>query len=197
MKTIGVLALQGAFIEHVDILNKINKTRNILIRNVSDIDLCDGVIIPGGESTAMGIIEDGIFDKLRECMSSSRKLPIWGTCAGLILLADRILNPQVGIQKNIGGLHVSVTRNYFGAQVHSFVEDISTPIFEYETFSAIFIRAPVIAEIQSSDVEILCKTSKGDIVAVIQNDQLLGTCFHPELDPTDSRWHEYFIKLLH
>ena len=120
---VGILALQGAFIEHKYILDKL-KVENILIKKKEQIKLCDGIILPGGESTAMSIIDEGIFEEMKNFINLNK--PIWGTCAGLILLANHV-NGKIDCQTNIGGLDILVERNYFGSQLQSFIEDLLYP----------------------------------------------------------------------
>ena len=207
---IGVLALQGAFLEHVNMLRATSKNLDVSeVRVVSELKDLDGLIIPGGESTAFGIIggEDGMFEKLKEFVKSSK--PVWGTCAGLIVLADRVEGQKRGGQSLVGGLDITVKRNYFGKQVCSFEADISAPPPSVESttdrsakrirsapFPGIFIRAPAVLEI-GSDVDVLASVDvkeKSTIVAVRQGN-LLGTSFHPELGD-DARYHKYFVEMV-
>lgn len=187
---IGVLALQGAFIEHKNILDKLN-IENILIKKAEQVKLCNAIILPGGESTAMSIIEENIFDAIREHINNEK--PIWGTCAGMILLSNYIEGKIEG-QKNIGGLDVEVERNFFGSQQQSFIEELPYPneFCKEGSFTAIFIRAPIIKNVHN-DTKVLA-TYKNNIVAV-QQKNILGTSFHPELSD-DYSWYEYFISLI-
>lgn len=188
---IGVLALQGAFIEHKHILDKIN-IENILIKKIDDVKICDGIIIPGGESTAMGIIEENVFQEISNHIKKGKA--VWGTCAGLILLANTIIGQKKDGQKNIGGLDVCVQRNYFGSQKQSFIKILDYPaeFCKVGKFETIFIRAPVILAV-GKNVDTLLKLDN-NIIAVRQNN-ILGTSFHPELSNNYS-WHEYFIELV-
>jgi 5'-phosphate synthase pdxT subunit len=190
---IGILALQGAFMEHKHILDKMN-IQTKLIKKKEDVEICDGIILPGGESTAMSIIENEnkLFKEIQKFIEKGKV--VWGTCAGMILLANKI-NGKIEGQKQIGGLNVTIQRNYFGSQIQSFVEEISYPeSFQKEgTFPSIFIRAPVIVSVDKN-VDVLCKLKDGTIVAV-QQENILGTSFHPELSEDDG-WHEYFIHLV-
>ena len=187
---IGILALQGAFIEHKYILDKL-QVNNILIKKSEEISLCDGIIIPGGESTAMSIIEENIFEELKLFIKKNK--PVWGTCAGMILLSNEILG-KIDNQKHIGGLDVTIQRNFFGSQQQSFIKNIKYPKeFNKEgEYPAIFIRAPIIKEVYNN-TRVLAICDK-NIVAVQQNN-ILGTSFHPELS-SDFSWHEYFVRLI-
>lgn len=190
---IGILALQGAFIEHKNIFNKINsKIEIILIRKKEEIELCDGIVLPGGESTSMSFLEKDIFKQIRKYIDN--KKPIWGTCAGMILLANNIIGKIDG-QKNIGGLDISIYRNYFGCQLDSFIDYLEYPKeFQKDgTFPAVFIRGPIIENVESN-VTILNKV-KSNIIVAVQQENILGTSFHPELT-NDYSWHEYFIKMI-
>ena len=190
---IGILALQGAFMEHKRILNTLTIS-NILVKKKEDVELCDGIILPGGESTAMSIINDDIFDAIRKHINKGKA--IWGTCAGLILLANKV-DGKIEGQHTIGGLNITIRRNHFGSQMNSFIQKMNYPIhfnIEHETFDAIFIRAPLILNVEHG-VEVLNTLDNGSIVAVKQN-KILGTCFHPELMKNNYNWHLYFITLL-
>jgi 5'-phosphate synthase pdxT subunit len=187
---IGILALQGAFIEHKYILDKLH-VKNIFIKKPQQIELCDGIILPGGESTVMAILENDIFTSIRKHIDQGKA--IWGTCAGLILLSNYIEGKIEG-QKNIGGLDVIVERNFYGSQQQSFIENLPYPqdFCKEGTYPAIFIRAPIIKNIYN-DAKILANY-KGNIVAV-QQKNILGTSFHQELSNNYS-WYEYFIEMV-
>jgi 5'-phosphate synthase pdxT subunit len=187
---IGILALQGAFIEHKKILDKL-AVENILIKKAQQIQFCHGIIIPGGESTTMSILDNDIFEEIQ--IFCKQEKPIWGTCSGMILLANNIEGKIEG-QKNIGGLDIIVQRNFFGSQQQSFIDNLKYPkeFCKEGTYPAIFIRAPVIKEVyNNTKILAICKKN---IVAVQQNN-ILGTSFHPELSE-DYSWHEYFIDLV-
>lgn len=190
---IGILALQGAFIEHKFILDKLN-IKNILIKKSEQVRLCDGIIIPGGESTTMSILEDDIFGLIQTHIQNGK--PIWGTCAGIILLSDYIEGKIEG-QKNIGGLNIVVKRNYFGSQQQSFIEYLPYPkeFGKEGKFPAIFIRAPIIKNIINNENNIKILSLCNDNIVAVQQNNILVTCFHPELS-NDFSWHEYFIKLV-
>ena len=192
--TIGVLALQGAFLEHLVMLRKLG-VNAVEVRKAEQLDAIDGLIIPGGESTSMGLIAErwGLVEPLRKWVHSGK--PTWGTCAGMIMLADRATGQKEGGQTLIGGLHVEVNRNYFGRQLQSFETFLQTPQLGSDPAPALFIRAPAITEI-GSDVEPLAEmdTDRGDhIYVAVRQGTILATAFHPELT-NDLRWHRYFVE---
>lgn len=183
---IGVLALQGAFIEHIKILRALD-VEAIEVRKPEQLRDLDGLIIPGGESTTFGklAVEYGLIDPIRALCDAGK--PVWGTCAGMIFLAKEIGRAQ----PLIGVMDIQVKRNAFGRQVDSFEIDLDIPALEPRTpFHAIFIRAPLIASVGKS-VEVLAKLDDGTIVAARQGN-LLATSFHPELT-NDARFHRYFL----
>jgi 5'-phosphate synthase pdxT subunit len=186
---IGVLALQGAFIEHIHILNKIG-VDTLTVRKKEELQGLDGLIIPGGESTTILKLMHhyGLFDPIRKMAKEGK--PVMGTCAGMILLADRVTD---GNMQTLGLMNISVRRNAFGRQVDSFEADISMPCLGAKLFHAVFIRAPFV-ESTSNDAEILSKLENGTIVAVRQNN-LLALAFHPELSH-DTRLHKYFLEMV-
>ncbi len=196
---IGVLALQGAFREHIKKLRQIGIDA-VEVRLPTQFEGLDGLIIPGGESTTMGklAVAYGLLEPLR---AFRRSRPIWGTCAGLILLADQANGQKQGGQMLLGGLDIVVDRNYFGRQLHSFETDLIIPSLSTVAnlgdpegaFHAIFIRAPAVIA-TGLRVQVLASLSDGTVVAVRQ-DQLLGTAFHPELSD-DLRFHRYFVALV-
>ena len=156
------------------------------VRTAAELAAVDALVIPGGESTTIGqlVAEAGLIPPLRQFVSSGR--PVWGTCAGLILLAA----PAPDGGPAVGGLDVCVERNSFGRQVHSFEVDLDMPALGPPPFRAVFIRAPVIRAAGTS-VEVLARLSDGSIVAV-RSGRVLGTAFHPELTP-DTRLHHFFL----
>jgi 5'-phosphate synthase pdxT subunit len=186
---IGVLALQGAFIEHIHILNKIG-VDTLTVRKKEELQGLDGLIIPGGESTTILKLMHhyGLFDPIRKMGREGK--PVMGTCAGMILLADRVTD---GNMQTLGLMNISVRRNAFGRQVDSFEADISMPCLGAKPFHAVFIRAPFV-ESTSNDAEILSRLENGTIVAVRQNN-LLALAFHPELSH-DTRLHKYFLEMV-
>lgn len=185
---VGVLALQGDFREHAAVLTSLGADVS-LIRRPSELTGIDGLVLPGGESSVMDKLARS-FDlagPLREAIADG--LPVYGTCAGLILLADRILDGIAG-QQSLGGLDVSVRRNAFGSQLDSFETDLSIPVLGDPPVHAVFIRAPVV-EAAGPAVTPLASLPDGRMVAVEQGN-LLGTSFHPEVTG-DTRFHAYFL----
>ena len=192
--TIGVLALQGDVREHLAALRSLGADP-VSVRRPAELAACDGLVIPGGESTTM-IKLATIFDllvPLREAVRGG--LPAFGTCAGMIMLADRIEDGAVG-QETIGGLHITVRRNAFGRQVDSFEEDLHLDGLD-EPVRAVFIRAPWVEAVED-DVEVLAQVEDGPaagrIVAVRQG-PLMATSFHPEVGG-GSRIHRLFVDLV-
>lgn len=186
LKTVGVLALQGAFKKHCEILEKIG-VRALPIRHLSDLEKCEALIIPGGESTVItrGIDFIGMKDALWEF---SKSKPIFGTCAGLILMAVSCQDPRVSC---LGLLDVEVQRNGFGRQVESFSSLVSLKLKGKERdFRALFIRAPRIQKIGKS-VKVLALYN--DEPVLIQQGIHLGAVFHPELTG-DPIIHRYFLE---
>ena len=192
---IGVLALQGAFAEHASMVRRVG-ARAVEIRKPAQLDGIDGLIIPGGESTTMGLIAERwqMVQPLREWVHSGR--PAWGTCAGMILLADRASGQKQGGQPLIGGLDVTVNRNYFGRQNESFEADLEVASLGSEPCHAIFIRAPAIVQ-TGPDVMVLAQVwGRDEAVAVaVRQGMILATAFHPELT-ADLRWHQLFVEMI-
>ncbi len=190
MLRIGVLALQGAFIEHKNVLARLG-VPSVEVRLPEHLEGLDGLIIPGGESTTMGLLAQkwGLLEPLRAFARSGR--PIWGTCAGMILLAKEIVDGVPG-QPILGLMDITVRRNAFGRQVDSFEADLEIPVLGNPPFHAVFIRAPVIERV-GAGVDVLAYLEDGTAVAVRQG-QLLATAFHPELTG-DVRFHRFFLQL--
>lgn len=190
MLRIGVLALQGAFVEHKNVLNRMG-VQSVEVRLPEHLEGVDGLIIPGGESTTMGLLAQkwGLLEPLQAFAHSGR--PIWGTCAGMILLAKEIVDGVPG-QPILGLMDITVRRNAFGRQVDSFEADLAVPVLGDPPFHAVFIRAPVIERVGAS-VNVLASLDDGTAVAVQQGNSL-ATAFHPELTRND-RFHRYFLKL--
>jgi 5'-phosphate synthase pdxT subunit len=194
MKRIGVLALQGGVAEHADMLKRIPDVEPVLVRTAEELDATDALIIPGGESTAVGTIltHDSRGQALRDLLVSRIKqgFPVWGTCMGAILLARNIRNDH---RRHLAVMDIEVHRNAYGSQLDSFT--VSEPISGLEggPFPMVFIRAPVISEV-GPGVQVLAR-HKGQIVACRQ-ENLLASTFHPELTE-DDRFHRYFVSFLH
>ena len=200
---IGVLALQGSFREHMHVLNQLGQCTSCEVRTPQDLQNIHGLIIPGGESTAMALLANavGLLEALKKFCE---KKPVWGTCAGLIFLAERALGTKSGGQGLIGGLHVTVNRNYFGSQISSFSQLLAVKDIDRSDvpFEAIFIRAPAITEM-GPNVKVLCsivaphkETSPSITVAVaVRENHILATAFHPELTG-DFRLHSYFLRMV-
>jgi 5'-phosphate synthase pdxT subunit len=193
--TIGVLALQGAFREHADLLRRLGADA-VEVRKPEQLTRLDGLIIPGGESTTMGLVAErwGLVAPLRAWVRAGR--PIWGTCAGMILLAERATGQKQGGQPLLGGLDVTVNRNYFGRQTASFEVDLESPEVPGGPFRAIFIRAPAIVETGPGVAVLAQVVGHGEAVVVaVRQRNLLATAFHPELTD-DSRWHQLFLEMV-
>jgi 5'-phosphate synthase pdxT subunit len=182
---IGVLALQGDFREHITATESAGHSA-VAIRRPTELDDIDALILPGGESTTIALLAKSyeLFQPIRAKISEG--LPVYGSCAGMILLADRIVDGAIG-QETFGGIDMTVRRNAFGRQVESFEGEIE---FLGRMVNGVFIRAPWVEEVGSS-VEVLASTS-GHPVAVRQG-RLLATSFHPELTG-DLSVHKYFFE---
>ncbi|QJW48318.1 pyridoxal 5'-phosphate synthase glutaminase subunit PdxT [bacterium BFN5] len=185
---IGVLALQGAFREHCWMLADCG-AEAVEVRKASELDDIQGLIIPGGESTTMGklLIDWGLMARIKE--RAAEGLAIYGTCAGMILLAKHIIGSE---QPRLGLMDISVRRNAFGRQCESFEADLYVQEFGEEPVRAVFIRAPYIEE-AGGQVKILAAV-EGKIV-IARQDKFLATAFHPELTK-DRRIHQYFIEMI-
>ncbi|AET40860.1 pyridoxal 5'-phosphate synthase subunit PdxT Ecym_7001 [Eremothecium cymbalariae DBVPG len=202
-KTIGVLALQGSFNEHIECLKKCvdEKGYNIEVLTVKTIEQllkCDSLVIPGGESTTISQIAErtGLYDHLYKFVRTEGK-SVWGTCAGMIFLARDVRN-QANLLKPLGALDVAVDRNAFGRQLDSFVSDCDFSFWgtQEDSFSAVFIRAPIVSEIYNNErVQVLHKVEKNgqEYIVAVRQGKILGTSFHPELG-SDIRFHNWFIE---
>src|SRR6266576_3727877 len=188
---IGVLALQGDFEAHLKMLAELG-VEGKAVRLPKHLDDLDGIILPGGESTTIGklMVLYG-FDKVLQ-QKVREGFPIWGTCAGLILLARETDNALAG-QPWLASMHIRVRRNAFGSQRESFETDLSVPVLGEAPFHAFFIRGPVIESV-GPEVEVLATLDDGTIVAVRQG-PVLGTAFHPEVSG-DPRFHNYFLRIV-
>ena len=186
-----MLSLQGDFKNHIDILKELNINAKE-VRYSNDFDSLDGLIIPGGESTSISnlIVEQGLYEVIEKFVNTK---PVYGTCAGLILLSSRIMDSN-NFKKNINlfkVLDIEIERNGWGRQIDSFVQEIKIKSFKKD-YKAIFIRAPKIKSLHKS-IEVLSEFS--DTPVMIKKGYILGTTFHPELTK-DIRVHEYFINMV-
>ncbi|KAA8544030.1 hypothetical protein F0562_021793 [Nyssa sinensis] len=217
---VGVLALQGSFNEHIAALRRLG-VKSVEIRKPEQLQSVTSLIIPGGESTTMAKLAEyhNLFPALREFVKMGK--PVWGTCAGLIFLADKAFGQKTGGQELIGGLDCTVHRNFFGSQIQSFEAELSVPEIAAKEggppiFRGVFIRAPAILKV-GPDVEVLAdipvpsgKTidlnsaldsqeenngSEKKVIVAVKQGNLLATAFHPELT-ADTRWHSYFLKMV-
>ncbi|XP_048325129.2 probable pyridoxal 5'-phosphate synthase subunit PDX2 isoform X1 [Ziziphus jujuba] len=221
MALVGVLALQGSFNEHIAALRRLG-VKGVEIRKPEQLENVGSLIIPGGESTTMAKLAEyhNLFPALREFVNMGK--PVWGTCAGLIFLANKAAGQKTGGQELVGGLDCTVHRNFFGSQIQSFETELSVPELASkeggaEFYRGVFIRAPAIldvgpdvlvladyslsskeldsiAALQAQNQEENAWSGKKVIVAVRQGN-LLGTAFHPELT-ADTRWHSYFLRMI-
>jgi len=220
MTRIGVLALQGDFREHIQALQRLGVQAHP-VRLPKDLAEVDGLVIPGGESTAMGklMVAYELVQPLRELIAAGT--PVWGTCAGMILLARETDNALAG-QPLLATMNVRVRRNAFGTQRESFEADLRVPVLGEAPYHAVFIRAPVV-EHAGEGVEVLARldpdeaapqddtnsaemsgagansvgaNSDGANSVAVRQGNLLGTAFHPEVTE-DLRFHEYFLSIVH
>jgi pyridoxal 5'-phosphate synthase pdxT subunit len=187
---IGVLALQGAFIEHIDILAKLG-VKTFQVRLPKHLEGLEGLIIPGGESTTIAKLaySSGLMEPLKEF---ALKKPVWGVCAGMIFIAKNIGSEQ----PTLGLMDIVVERNAFGRQIDSFVTDIHVSVFangDKKPFKAVFIRAPRLIETKGQ-ARAIARLPNGEAVAA-QEGLWLATSFHPELT-ADSRFHEFFLETI-
>jgi len=185
---VGVFALQGDVREHLQLLTSLG-VESIEVRNPEQLASCDGLIIPGGESTTISKLIDifGLRDDLLAYISSGN--PVYGTCAGMIMLATEVLDEASG-QQSLKAMDISVRRNAFGSQLDSFEASVE---FAGSPVEVAFIRAPIVERV-GENVQVLSKLSTGVIVAVREGN-LLATSFHPELTG-DSAVHEYFLGMI-
>jgi 5'-phosphate synthase pdxT subunit len=189
LPAIGVLALQGDVREHVRMLQEAGASA-MAIRRPGELDAVDGLVIPGGESTTMGKLAEA-FDMLQPLrMRIKEGMPAYGSCAGMIMLADRIEDGAAG-QQTFGGIDMVVRRNAFGRQIDSFEADLD---FAGSPLHAVFIRAPWVESV-GADVDVLGTAEPGDRIVAVRQGPLLATSFHPELTG-DPRVHRYFVEMV-
>lgn len=186
---IGVLASQGAFAEHIAMLHQL-EVEVLPVRLLQELRSLDGLVIPGGESTSISklMLDYNLLSEIRNLVKNG--LSIFGTCAGMILLANEISDSDV---ESLRVMDITVRRNAFGRQRDSFETELSIPLLGEKSFPGVFIRAPIIEQ-ANSEVEILAKLADGTSVAARQG-KLLVTAFHPELTD-DLRLHQYFLDIV-
>ena len=186
---IGVLALQGAFAEHIATLHQLNVLA-LPVRLPTELDGLDGLVIPGGESTSIGklMLDYNLMSKIRNLAKNG--LPVFGTCAGIILLASKTSDSDI---KPLEIMDITVRRNAFGRQRESFETELSIPVLGEKPFPGVFIRAPIIEQ-ANSEVEILARLTDSTRVAARQG-KILASAFHPELT-SDLRFHQYFLDIV-
>ncbi|CAA9433589.1 MAG: Pyridoxal 5'-phosphate synthase (glutamine hydrolyzing), glutaminase subunit [uncultured Rubrobacteraceae bacterium] len=182
---VGILALQGEVQEHAEILHRLG-VEPVEVRTAEGLEGLAGIIVPGGESTTIGkmMVDSGLLDGIRAYFY--RGGPVWGTCAGMVLVASATTGPH---QPLLGVMNALVERNGFGRQVHSFEKDLEVEGFD-EPFTGVFIRAPFFEDV-GPGVEVLSEL-EGRVVAA-RGENILVTAFHPELTD-DTRFHEYFLE---
>ena len=189
-KIIGILGMQGAIAEHQEILLQIPHTKTRIVKTAKDLDCIDGLILPGGESTAIGKLLD--YFSLKEILQQKiiSGLPVFGTCAGLILLAKNIENQT---NTHLATMDITVKRNGYGSQLDSFSTNLLIPTIDKNMpIPLVFIRAPYITK-TDKNVQILA-TLDNKIIAARQKNMLVSS-FHPELT-CDLRFHQYFLSMI-
>lgn len=187
---VGILALQGDFREHSETLQKIG-VEPLLIKLPEHLKLVDRLIIPGGESTTIGKLLTlyNLIEPIQKRVNEG--MPIWGTCAGAILMAKHVSNGLPN-QNSLKLMDITAKRNAFGSQLDSFETDLKIKQIGIAPLYVVFIRAPIL-ELPGKNVEVLAKID-GDKIVAAKQDKMLATCFHPELS-NDTRFHEYFLSL--
>ena len=188
MPRIGVLALQGAFIEHEHALRRLGADV-VEVRLPRDLEGLDGLVIPGGESTTISLLLDGYGLRQPLLRAAHEGKPLWGTCAGMIMLARDVRDERV---RSLELMDMRVIRNAFGRQIDSFEVDLPVPALGEQPFRAVFIRAPIVESV-GQGVEVLARLPDGRVAAARQG-RLLATAFHPELTD-DLRFHRLFLDM--
>lgn len=185
---IGVLALQGAFAEHIKVLTDLN-VEAVPVRLPSDLDGLNALIIPGGESTTISklLVDFSLKEPVRNLIQQG--LPVFGTCAGMVLLAKKVVGAEV---ETLGLMDIEIKRNAFGRQVESFEADLPVTALGDKAFRGVFIRAPIVQKVEAS-VEILCQINNRAVA--VRQEKKLACAFHPELTD-DLRFHKYFLNLV-
>jgi 5'-phosphate synthase pdxT subunit len=187
---VGVLAVQGAFVEHIAVLQKL-KVDAVPIRLPSELNTIDGLIIPGGESTTIDRLMRDYGLKTIIAEKAGAGMPVWGTCAGMILLARELTDNYF---EPLGLMDITVTRNAFGRQKDSFETDLDILALGTKPFPAVFIRAPLIEQV-GDRVEILARLNGNGTIVAARQDNILACAFHPELTD-DLRFHKYFVGII-
>lgn len=190
---VGVLALQGDFREHIDALSHC-QVQAIEVRRVSELESIDALVIPGGESTTIVSLAKTfeVFEPIKERIAAG--MPVYGSCAGMIMLANQIVAAKEG-QETFGGIDITVRRNAFGRQIDSFESDVIAPAISNSPIRAVFIRAPWVEKV-GKDVEVLATYTGTDGVShavAVRQGHLLATAFHPEITD-DYSVHRYFLE---
>jgi pyridoxal 5'-phosphate synthase pdxT subunit len=189
MTRVGVVAIQGDFERHIDAFLRLQNPDIQVqeVRTPEELEQVDRIVLPGGESTTVGLLMQryGLGDALKR--AAQKGMPMWGTCMGMIMLAQEIEGRE---QYSLGLLDITVRRNAFGAQVHSFEDEVSVNGME-ETVTGVFIRAPIVTR-TGSNTQVLCRY--GDKIVGVRQGCIIGTSFHPELTE-DTRLHDWFLKL--
>ena len=183
-QTVGVLGLQGDYSKHIQILKRLH-VKTQIVRWPEDLASCDRLILPGGESTTFLNLmhKTGLFEAIREFSNSH---PLFGTCAGSIVLSTQITHP---VMQGLDLIDMRIERNAYGRQVNSFSDTVQIPVFEDPAFEAVFIRAPIIRSV-GNETRILAQHN--DEIILARNDRILVATFHPELT-RDTRMHDYFL----
>jgi pyridoxal 5'-phosphate synthase pdxT subunit len=191
---VGVLALQGDVREHRFALERVGADTTA-VRDAAALDDLDGLVIPGGESTTMYMLaaRNNLLGPLRDFVATGK--PVYGSCAGMIMLADEVLDGRPD-QETVGGIAMTVRRNAFGRQVASFETDLVVDELGEKPFRAVFIRAPWVEQVKP-EVEVLAGVGEGDDrrIVMVRQGNLLATSFHPELTD-DDRVHELFVDMV-
>ncbi len=187
---VGVLALQGAFARHIEVLHRLDVDA-VEVRTPAHLDTVDALVLPGGESSTMTklLVTQGLMDPLAKRLDDS--MPAFGTCAGMILLARDVLDGIAG-QSSFGAIDIAVRRNGYGRQIDSFEADLTIAGLDGDPFTAVFIRAPVVTAV-GPDVEVLA--SARDTPVLVRQGPILASSFHPELTD-DDRLHRLFVETI-
>eukprot|EP01064_Diplonema_japonicum_P003699 TRINITY_DN123_c6_g1_i1.p1 TRINITY_DN123_c6_g1~~TRINITY_DN123_c6_g1_i1.p1 ORF type:complete len:222 (+),score=50.52 TRINITY_DN123_c6_g1_i1:56-721(+) len=214
MLRIGVLGIQGGFHEHMEMVKSVG-CEAVDVRKKEQLEGLDGLVLPGGESTAIGLIahDNGVIEPIRDFIHKEKK-PVFGTCAGMIVLSDEVTEQRKGGQALFGGLHTVVNRNGFGRQINSFEHKVNIPegIDIKPKGNEIFIRAPLVHEAKPNVTVIATLThsfkdycdpnaaasrpeDNEEVIVGVQQDNILAVSFHPELT-NDTTWHQYFKDLI-